>query len=401
MIAMIFIATLILAVLAIRYAGNNVLFFVAGFFFFFAFGPVLSVLEGKGTYFGTRLNYERQATYGFVLALAGILIADVLYPQRRAFSLRALLVTVQGRGYRRYGAALGVLILVMVGSVLLNLPVLISGNKLEKISAMPAHYDVLLIEACLLSAHFVVHANPGIRRLYYLNAATYVCYCVLTDERDFLLLLFSILLHRFILSGRSISIRAMITGTACVLLGVVLFSIRSHETVDSVALLNQGSLLFVDTYVISLVPVSVPFAHGSTYVSSLHNILPFGLGGDGHRTLSQWLVNSYAPGSSSGYGFSLSAEAFLNFGLLGIPVVFGLIALVQRFLVNRFDRSLWASSMSIFFLFYFMYAIRGESVQLFKAVTYAIMIYGLSLASLRQPLSRRSNEACEGRPTIR
>lgn len=378
---------LVLGVLAVRYSGNNVLFVVAAYFFFFAFGPVVSLLHGTGVYFGTRVDYAPQAALGFLFALVGVLMADVLLPQRRSFSMENLVARVHSRGYGRYAAALVMSAAFMLITATLHLQVLLGGSKREKISVMPGHYTVLLLQACLLAGYFATYSSVKLRRLYYANALVYLIYCLLTSERDFLLLILSISVHRLLLSGRVISARTMLAGAALIAFGAFLFTLRSHQAFAATAVLNQGSLLFVDTYVISLVPTTVPFAYGATYLSSFHNVLPFGIGSNGNPTLSQWLVNTYAPGSSTGYGFSLSAEAYLNFGLLAVPVVYGLIAAVQRVLVNRTDRSLGGSYASIFFLFYFLYAVRGESVQLLKAAVYAAVVFAVLFAAL--PVGRR------------
>ncbi|HVV76625.1 MAG TPA: O-antigen polysaccharide polymerase Wzy [Mycobacteriales bacterium] len=367
----------------LRFRGTNLLAVIAAYFYLVAFGPVINLLIGQTAYFGTRLDEVAAASVGFTVALGGLLAADLLLPQRYNFDVSRLRQDISSRSYRRLVTGYYLAAAYMLVTLVIAGPVLVGGTKTDKVHALHGHYIVLLVEAALLLMHFVVWAGRRERRAYTFNAIVYLLYCVLSDERDFIFVAAAIVIHRALLSGRVITYRGAAFGVGAVVLAGGLVSLRSGSPFDLTAILNQGSLLFVDTFVRSLVPTSIGYAHGHTYVTTLHNILPFHVLNNSTPSPTQWLVNMYAPGSSSGYGFSLSAEAYMNFGTVGIAFVFMLVGLAQRSAVNSMDRSLAHIYRSMVVLFGLMYSIRGDSSQLLKTVFYAAVIYCVLVMPVR------------------
>jgi hypothetical protein len=135
----------------------------------------------------------------------------------------------------------------------------------------------------------------------------------------------------------------------------------------------------VDTNVLAIVPEQMPFYEGRTYLNGVANLLPSRL----YHTqlnLSEWLVDWIAPGSPGGYGFSLSAEAYMNFGRPGVLGFFMLTAFIQIWLVNRFRMSDFYAFFSVFYTGIWMYSLRNDSFTMIKSCTYAIAFYGLAQA---------------------
>ncbi|WP_432834226.1 O-antigen polysaccharide polymerase Wzy [Dactylosporangium sp. CA-092794] len=346
------------------------------YFFLFGFGPVVSYLTGGTIYSGTNPQLIGRAALGLLLAFAGVAGAgllvrqrrDVADPMRRPAERRLPLVP----------AVLAALALYGLGVLAWGGGAFLSGTKLDRVAvAGPLHYDYLLLQMCACALYFVAYETSTGRFAYRLNLAVYIAYCLATGERDFIFVLFALVLHRELVRGGRRLPRPVLWGAALLFGATALFGLRGG---GQASVLNQGSVLFVDTWVMTHVPSAEPFQHGLSYLHALLNLVP----GQPQEPLSQWLVDRYAPGSSSGYGFSLTGEAYLNFGLLGIPVLFALLTLVHRWLANRIDRAPVYAYGSLLFTVAWMYGFRGESASLLKTCLYGAVFYGvIRLVSVR------------------
>jgi hypothetical protein len=241
--------------------------------------------------------------------------------------------------------------------------------------------------------YFLAWRTRAGRTAYIANLIIYVAYCLITTERDFIFVLFSLALHRQLFHTVRI-LRAAALGGGLLLFATLLFAIRSGGTVGTTEILNQGSLLFVDTFIMELAPLGVPFLYGASYLGALGGLVP-GLGGMS-QSLSGWLVDTYAPGSGSGYGFSLTGEAYLNFGMAGIPIMFALFTALHRLLVNRVDRSQLWGYMSILYTTAWMYAFRGESLAFLKTVVVGLILY-LAVQTAWSKSSKKEGSSAPGR----
>lgn len=371
-------ALILLAMFALG-GGRTIPFYVACFFALFAFGPVVNFALGSPIYSGIRVPYIGRASVGFTVALAALAVAQVLVSVRHAKAAPDVRVSAATeKRYVLYGPVLlGMACYGLVQAVSLA-PYFLAGSKAVSLQASGrAHYVYLLIELALVSTFFVARRHPAERILWTCNAAAYVAYCIVTFERDFLFVLFVLFLHHeiLVLRHRRRSIRLLIAGAGIVVFATFLVAQRGGGPVDPAGVLNQGSLLFVDTFVLILVPGALSYSFGLTYLQSLVSLAPAWLHESQYQSLSSWLVSLYAPGSSSGYGFSLTAEAYLNFGYLGIFVVFVAIGLIQGELARRFARSDWASYISVYFSVVLLYSIRGDSQQLLKSLAYGALLF--------------------------
>lgn len=163
-------------------------------------------------------------------------------------------------------------------------------------------------------------------------------------------------------------------------------------------LTKSSSNLFVFSKIITWVPEEQPYRWGSTYGDSLLSFFP-GASEESKRSLSDWFKSVYAPGSGSGYGFAMDAEAYLNFGWIGPPLVFFLWGALLGWLYARarrpgagwFNAFLWVLTTS-----YSIFAVRADSRMLFKMLGYGLIGGGLVLVtstllagSARRALARR------------
>jgi len=369
-----------------RSHGQSVLFYLAAFFALFAYGPVINYLLGKSIYFGIDTHYIGKASMGFFLAIAGLASADLVKKQVTKFPADVNLDP--DRLYQFFPPLL--VLLVAYGAIVTArvLPTFAAGDKLAQIAlAGPGHGIYLILELCAVSTFFVTRRTALLRGLWLANAITYVAYCLATSERDFLFVLFSVLLHRQVLGRRR---GLILAGIGSTIVASFLFATRSGKSLDVTGVLNQGSLLFVDSIVLGQVPEHADFAYGGTYLQALRTLLPSWIYDSGAVPLSSWLVNYYAPGSKGGYGFSLSAEAYMNLGLVGIFAVFLLLGLAVRMAINRCGLSEWCTYFSVYFIAASLYALRGDSSQLAKSVIYGAIFFGaIHLTSTRASSSTK------------
>lgn len=168
------------------------------------------------------------------------------------------------------------------------------------------------------------------------------------------------------------------------------------------SLFTQGSSnLFVFATVASWIPRFEGYRWGSSYVDALGSFIPFT-----HSeapSLATWFKEQYAPTGTAGYGFAMDAEAYLNFGWAGPPLVFLLWGLVLGALASRAQRA-HASAVTQFIwimaLSFSLFAVRADSRTLFKSMIYGALVgaafqagaramtYVLSQVRVRTPPAR-------------
>lgn len=360
---------------------------IMAFYLFFAFGPVLNYMVGAPIYFGTKIDYVPEAAWIFALGMLGLAApAWFIALRREAF-----------QGSARRGSPLAPILrpahLVMgLVSVALVLRALASGvgDKVNIIAAVgpSLHYPYLLVELYLTAFYFHTGSGAPDRLAWRFNIAAYLVYCVLTGERDFIFTMVGVMIVHALL--RPVGARAwplVVGGGVLAVLGTAMFFLRdANQEFASpwVALLNQGSLLFVNTFTLFLLDGQVEHFWGETYLLALGNLIP-GVGVS--FNLPDWLRDHYAYASSSGYGFGLDAEGFLNFGWIGVFATFLAIGLLQRRTFNMRRARDFVVYYAVFFSGFTMYCLRNDSIALFKGHLYAVVAYW-ALQSLAQFLPR-------------
>lgn len=377
----------LLYVIALRRGLWDPITISAIFYFYFAFGPVINLLLGLEIYFGTIVARVPQACVTFVAALSGICLAAVL-PLRHA-ATRVRLPEGNEVPILRYvvlaAAAIGAYQVVRLAP---TAPDMLKTDVVEALGG-PVHYAYLLIQYFITACFFVMRRGSIDFRVYCVNAVVYVLYCVIASERDFVFMAASILLHVGRVEGYRASrksMRAWASAGVCAALFVAAVVIeRSRaglalidETVIA-SVLNQGSLLFVNTNVLYLMDAGQDHTLGMTYVEGVLSLLPRALV-DTKFSLSDWLRSEYAPRGTSGYGFGLDAEAYLNFGYAGVAAVFAIVTLIQRVAYERAKAGGVMLCFSVFYTAFLMYAMRNESLALIKGSIYALIFFGVTQA---------------------
>ncbi|AXH91735.1 MULTISPECIES: O-antigen polysaccharide polymerase Wzy [Micromonospora] len=381
-----------LLALFLRSGRTDLLPYVFAYLAFFGLGPAINYALGNEIYIGIVTDKIPAACLVLALALGGVTLVGLLMPVRdRLPDLTAL-----GRTPREnpvlpvvlYGlAAYTLAILVTRG------PAMLAADKLGRIElAGPLHTRYLVVEMCACSIYFLARAVRPARIAYWVNLGLYVLYCLATSERDFLFVLFAVVLHVLLLQRRRISPKFGIAGVAFVLAATYLSAVRSGDALNLSKVLNEGSTLFVDTFVLTNAADSLRLWPGESYLNGFLTAMPSALVPE-RPMLMSWLVDAWLPGSSSGFGFSLTAEAYANFGYLGVPVVFAALTLGHRLLFFRAAQGHVYAYASILYTISWMYGFRGESASLLATLLHGVAFYTVIwLGSLKgrsvQPTAR-------------
>lgn len=345
------------------------------FYFYFSFGPVINYLLGYNIYFGIPHSFIPEACLIFTTALATLVLGSFFWPAKKAAE------------FNHTAPELGALIPIYIFSILYAIAaaavVVLGGasNKIDKIAlAIPAlHYNYLMIQIYLISFYFLVK-ETGLKKLFYLNTLTYIIYSLVIGERDFIFPIISILFHRFIFqTEKKSSIKLMLSMGLLMILATGIFFVRDASQNSGgliEAVLNQGSLLFVNSFSLKLLAERIDYMWGYTYLNSLLNLLPNWIYKTDFNTLD-WFKNSYASTSSSGYGFGLDAEGFLNFSYLGVIISFLVILFIQRKTAKHLGGHPFFTYYSVFFCAFTMYSLRNDSLAFMKGNLYGILFFFL------------------------
>lgn len=382
-------ASLILILFMFRQGGgSSPVAFYAAYAGFFLFGPMVTYLIGGRLYVGTRLSEIATVALWYFLAVVGLALADLFWVRlgRRSGA--------RGAGVARTrDPRLGVCrLLLLSGSAYalytaLTVGVVAASKRAALDSTSTFHYRFLFLEAVVVASFWFFRDVPALRRLYYLNAGSYVVYCLSFRERDFIFVFFTIMVVGFI-RGRLQLKWAPVGAVLLAYFATQLFLLRSGRSFSLDSLLNQGSTLFVDSY-LSASPAQIVQPIRSTYVNLLLLRPPTELGGTG-----QWFKLIYSSTGVSGYGFSLIGEARYNVGLVGIVVLFAALGLTLNaaFTPRRLTDPLFVGPGVMFGL---MYGLRGDLRAVVVSLVYVAILH--FLMTKRSPDPTLSDEPVAAR----
>ncbi|QXY91343.1 O-antigen polysaccharide polymerase Wzy [Pseudomonas sp. MTM4] len=346
------------------------------YIYFFA-GPFAAQLLGYHVYIGIRFDYLHKALLVLSVAVFAMMLGSWL-PTR---SERVPDFYSAAGGKKNIFLVLpvfGIVLVVFALVWLYYIGIVQSGmNKTEKILAVGIyHYAVATLVPAALIAYMALTVE--VRRNYLVFTICLVLYCfysLLMGERDFLLLALPIYfwLIRDVFTG----LRYPLILFVCFVFLFVLMSGGRSDVFNQgfvSSLLNQGSNLMVMTNVLQYFEEGGELIWGGSYVSAILNLLTAGFVKI-TESRSVWFSN-YVSNGAGAYGFSLEAEAYLNFGIMGVLVVFLLYgyyyAWIEHFAVRR---SHLGYLLYYHFLFFGIYAIRGESLVVLKSLAYCLFFY--------------------------
>lgn len=365
--------------------SKDVLIWILIFYFYLSFGPVIAHLLGLPIYFGTPKEYIHPATITFSLATATMVITSAMFrptiPDKKIYELDIFepLPTIK----------IFLVFSITYASIsILRLVPHLSESKIQKIAYLfpQIHYNYLFVQIFLMGFFFHLQKEKTGRFLFYLNMIVYVGYCLIMGERDFIFPIGSIAFHWAVTGlnrGRDI-LKFVLGGFVLIISATLVFFLRDTTQEGSAlgGFLNQGSTLFINAHSLLLIEEGHEFFSGFTYLNSISNLAPSWIYKTDFNTLD-WFKNNYAPNSDSGYGFALDAEAYLNFGYYGVISFFFILTAFQRFLFNSIRKNHFFVFYSTFFLGFFMYNLRNDSLALIKGNMYALLFFVFILYSSR------------------
>lgn len=394
--------------LFLRRGISEPLVIIATYYFFFAFGPVINYLLGWDIYFGTIISKIPEATMIFSLGMIGFFVAAFLIKSKSA----RLYQRDAGEGKQStdfkwsrvsYPALHPFICVMIIFGFYQITNIMLHGRSESKLATIQQlgdlHYAYLLLQYFILPFYFFFQRTKSSRILFLTNILIYLCYCLIAQERDFIFIIISMIFHanyrdsQFKQTTFNLIKRNWRFATFCVILLVTAFVLSIERSsglgYDSGAagLLNQGSLLFVNTQILDFVDSGLPLQNGMTYVYSILNLLPRWAYSTDFR-LIYWFKDLYAPTSESGYGFALDAEAYLNFGYIGVPIVIFILAGFQKYLFNRIKSHPFYLYFSIFYMATLMYSLRNDSLALLKSGLYACIFF-FCITEMSRLLKRR------------
>ena len=160
---------------------------------------------------------------------------------------------------------------------------------------------------------------------------------------------------------------------------------------------EMGGSLETVAYTVDLVPSYRPYDYGVQYAYSLLTVFPNFFWPVhptiAHGTPAAWLVQTVAPdvaAAGGGLGYSLIAEAYLNFGYWGIPIVMLLLGYIYGRFVTWGAWSANPAKIAVVaaWLSYFMVYARADSTTIIRPLIWFVLLpYGFVLILQRRDFS--------------
>ncbi|MBL4909835.1 MAG: O-antigen polysaccharide polymerase Wzy [Alteromonadaceae bacterium] len=349
-------------------------------YFYFCFGPYIAFMLDIPIYSGIKTDELFQSSLVFFLAIFALSITPSNFLSSMGSHYEVLIKSPK--------------LIQQTTFLLMAIPVLfvfafafmrIGFSPLDKVQRIQLvgilHYVVLTLWPLFLFCYLTVSPFSSMesktKKQFSIAVLLYFSYCFYMGERDFALI--AVPLYFWFNKDRTVAMWKLVL---LVLLGGIGFTLmsagRSSEFDASGlgAFLNQGSNLMVTSNIISWLEHGLDKWWGMSYLSSFFNMIT--LGALKFTTpLAIWFSRNYSSAANDGaYGFSLEGEVLLNFGVIGVPIVFAIIAiLISSAFKGYLNNKPFGTLMTYFILFYFIYAIRGESLIIFKAFIYCCLIF--------------------------
>ncbi|GAB3003488.1 O-antigen polymerase [Psychrosphaera aestuarii] len=352
------------------------LMFYILFYIYFTLGPVLAYYLGFGIYSGIKETYIADAVTVFCIALLGLFVSKIV--QSRPSKI---LVGESSRSKWHVQLVLIALSLVL-GLAYLNLMMKIGGASkksdiLDKIGAL--HYIVMYIAPLLVCIRLSIKRSFTKYDAVIFMAFTW--YCLLIGERDFVLIIIPCILTYSLYRKISLTKLGLLL-LVCSILFTALSLLRANLEGDSVlealkAILSQGSNLMIVTNVLRWIEVGYfDFYYGVTYVDSVLSLVQLKQFETIGR-LTIWFTEMYGANVRPGaFGFSIEAEAFMNFGYIGVFAFFFCVgSLFRVFWLRAIAGDSLALFISVYASYIAIYAIRGDFNMMLKGIVYGVLAW--------------------------
>jgi O-antigen polysaccharide polymerase Wzy-like protein len=349
-------------------------------YFYFCFGPYIAYMLDIPIYVGIKTDELQQASLVFFLAIVTLSFTPSNFLSSSASRYEILIKSPK--------------LIQQITFILMAVPIIfifsyafmhIGFAPLDKVQRIRAvgiiHYVILTLWPAFLFCYLTVVPFSTMEsssfKKFLAVVLLYFSYCFYMGERDFALI--AVPLYFWFYKDKTVAMWKLLVLVLLSGLGFTLMSAGRSTEFDAGGLgsfLNQGSNLMVTSNVISWLEHGLDKWWGMSYLSSFFNMLT--LGALKFTTpLSIWFSRIYSTAANDGaYGFSLEGEILLNFGVIGVPFIFALIAVaISAAFKGYLQNKPFGTLMTYFILFYFIYAIRGESLIIFKAFIYCSIIF--------------------------
>jgi len=342
------------------------------FYLYFTFGPVVAFYLGLDIYSGIKSAYLIDSVEVFICGVLGLLLSYTI----RLKAYRVVVIK-EDRLYIFHKLVLFlfiVVVLIAFVNLILNYKGGSKSNILNSLGSI--HYVVMYFAPLILCIRFSLEKKT----LFYetIIGGAFLFYCLVVGERDFILLFVPILLVaslKVYISNTKVFLLLLISSIAFTALSVLRASSDTSLLIES--LLNQGSNLMVVSNVVYWLDIGkIHFLNGASYLDTFYSLMQVRELQE-YGYLTHWFTNNYSANVRPGaYGFAIDAEAYLNFGYLGVFVFF----LLQGY----FFKLSWAYTkkgsaffkfLSLYGTYIAIYAIRGDSNMLFKGIIYGSIIW--------------------------
>lgn len=176
---------------------------------------------------------------------------------------------------------------------------------------------------------------------------------------------------------------------------VYIAQVRVGNTVSTEKLLNQniyqlfvGELGFNFTTILFVMTGigNIGFQHGQTYLSDIITLIPKAIDPTGfiaylqHISGSNWIQETYGNQLGFGLGFSLTGEAYFNFGNYGVIVMFVFGIIIERLQSkNPTESTNWEKYVALVILLGMLTVPRRDFYQLIKQIEYSVFFVALYL----------------------
>lgn len=346
-------------------------------YMYFFSGPIIVRSLGYDPYSGIRFEHVDVAIYIFLISIFAFILGLSLpmnvrrpiefYPSLGASKIFLVILPILSI----IMSALGIVYALRVGALNSDL------DKVQKLAVVGiVHYVIVTLIPCVTIAYMALtHKKNRSPTIFYVSLMLYMVYSISMDERDFILLLIPIyfwIVRRVYAGIMYPAIFSLCLAFAFVIMSSARSGIFSQGLLSS--FLNQGSNLMIITNVIHYFQDGGEYMLGGSYLSALISAVSAGAI-NLWEPRSVWFSEYFSSGLGA-YGFSIEAEAYLNFGVVG---VFGVFFLLARYYCYIEALAKSGSHLGLLmyyhFLFFVMYAIRGEFLVIIKSLVYCLFFF--------------------------
>lgn len=186
-----------------------------------------------------------------------------------------------------------------------------------------------------------------------------------------------------LLLSRSIFL-ARLPGDGLLSLNALIAAFEGVQDTTVNALSELGGTLATTAYTFDFVPTTRSFECGMSYVYAAMSAVPSAFFSGGHPTMQRgeeaaWLIRLVSPRTAAhggGLGFSVIAEAYLNFGVIWGGFFMGVLGVAVGLFSSYVSKKgcEWRLAFGASFLTIAMLAARGESLMIFRRLLFLVAV---------------------------